>query len=106
MDFCLSKKEERMLWEIYKHGSGGMIVGDCSELFELEAMGLVVVSVPGFNQPGEKRVHLTEEGRRYIRYYALALRRRRQETRRYWIATAIALAALLIAVISLEAQLH
>lgn len=35
MDFCLSKKEERTLWEIYKRGSGGMIVGDCSALAAL-----------------------------------------------------------------------
>lgn len=101
MGYLLTRKEERLLREIYKRGSGGMLWEKSDELEALSVLDLVDFVYPRFGESGKTRVFLTEAGQRYI---AILARQRRKETRRYWITTAIAIAALVISVISLIKQ--
>lgn len=104
MGYWLTRKEERLLREIYKRGSGGMIWKKSDEMEALSGLDLVDPVCPSFGESGKTRVFLTEAGQRYIRKDAILARQRRKETRRYWITTAIAIAALVISVISLIKQ--
>ena len=71
------------------------------EMEALSGLDLVDPVFPRFGESGKTRVFLTEAGQRYI---AILARKRRKETRRYWITTAIAIAALVVSVISLIKQ--
>lgn len=104
MGYWLTRKEERLLREIYKCGSGGMIWEKSDEMETLSGLDLVDFVCPRVGESGKTRVFLTEAGQRYIRKDAILARQRRKETRRYWITTAIAIAALVISVISLIKQ--
>lgn len=101
MGYWLTRNEERLLREIYKRGSGGMLWEKSDELEALSVLDLVDFVFPRFGESGETRVFLTEAGQRYI---AILARQRRKETGRYWITTAIAIAALVVSVISLIKQ--
>ncbi len=68
MGYWLTRKEERLLLEIYKHGSGGMIWEKSDEMETLSVLDLVDPVCPCFGESGETRVFLTEAGQGTLRY--------------------------------------
>lgn len=96
MVYWLTRKEERLLREIYKRGSGGMLWEKSDELEALSVLDLVDFVCPRFGESGETRVFLTEAGQRYI---AILARQRRVDLAWRWVTLAISLAALAVSVI-------
>lgn len=96
MGYWLTRKEERLLREIYKCGSGGMIWKKSDEMETLSVLDLVDPVCPSFGESGETRVFLTEAGQRYI---AILARQRRSDLAWRWVTLAISLAALAVSVI-------
>lgn len=99
MGYLLTRKEERLLREIYKRGSGGMLWEKSDELEALSVLDLVDFVCPCFGESGETRVFLTEAGQRYIRNNAILARQRRVDLAWRWVTLAISLAALAVSVI-------
>lgn len=99
MGYWLTRKEEQLLREIYKCGSGGMIWKKSDEMETLSGLDLVDPVCPRFGESGKTRVFLTEAGKRYIRKDAILARQRRVDLAWRWVTLAISLAALAVSVI-------
>lgn len=109
-DARLTKKQRKLLRKIYSFGRDGAIVDrtddDIARLHRLELIEISRIATSGRIKLNDPRRHIciTGAGEDFLLRTALIGTERRRDTRRYWITTVIAIAALVIALLSLGLQ--